>query len=250
MIFEKLKIEFFATFILTYLSGLFLIEHQMKQTNQLGVGIGIFVAYLILTWSCRSISGAHFNPIISISLAITSHMNFRKALLYAGFHLAAALAAVSFLRMAITNEVAQSIAQNSMLGYPLNLSVHPARQLFYELFGGFFLVFFYYILFLDHVAPRIMAAIGIGGIHFGLLHLMLNRSGAGLNPARMIAYSFIGGQPAKFYIWFVGPLIGGILGGLAARPFLNEAAPEYLRKLKEEKARVRLEEKRAVDKFK
>lgn len=250
MILEKLKIEFFATFILTYLTGLFLIEYHVRQTNQLGVGIGVFVAYLVLTWSCRAISGAHFNPIISVSLAITNHLSFRKAFLYAGFHLAAALAAVSFLRMAITNEAAQLITESTMLGYPLNLTVHPARQLFYELFGGFFLVFFYYIMFLDHAAPKVMAAIGIACIQFGLIHLMLNRSGAGLNPARMIAYSFIGEKPAKFYIWFVGPFIGGILGGLAARPFLNETAPEYLRKLKEEKARVKLEEMRAKDKFK
>lgn len=249
MVLEKLKIEFFATFVLVYITGLFLIEYQNKNVDLLGLSTGFFIIHLILIWATKEISGANLNPIISLSLAISGHYTLKKALLYSLFQLAASLSAVSFLRMGIPNEIAQTLSGKTMLGFPINESINPARQITFEIFGSLFLVMFYYLLIIERPFIKHVYAVGMAAFYFAILPFMFHFSGSGLNPARMIAYCLVGGQPWLFYIWLVGPLIGGILGGIFGNLFLSEKASEMKKRIKEEKKNAILNLERERDKY-
>ena len=249
MVLEKLKIEFFATFVLVYITGLFLIEFHNKNVDILGLSTGFFIIHLILIWATKEISGAHLNPIISLSLAISGHITFKKALLYSLFQLAASLSALSFLRMGIPNEIAQTLSAKTMFGFPLNHSIHPARQIGFEIFGSFFLVLFYYLLVIERPFIKHVYAVGLAAFYFASLPFMFFFSGAGLNPARMIAYCLVGGQPWLFYIWFVGPFVGGIFGGLLGNLFLSENSTEMKKRVREEKKNAILELERERIKY-
>ena len=85
MIFDKLKLEFFGTFLSVYFSGLLLIQQALNNIDIMGMAIGFFAVWQVLIWTTHSKCGSHFNPVISLSLVATGHMKLHTALLYTLF---------------------------------------------------------------------------------------------------------------------------------------------------------------------
>ena len=249
MIFQKLKMEFFGTFISVYFIGLFLIQLYLENIDFLTFCIANFAIYLILYWTTYSISGAHFNPVISLSLVITGHFKLSNALWYTMFQFAGAFAAFSFLEMGVPAKITSQLIKNSMFGFPLNSNTSDVRKLCFEMFLGFLLVFIYYLCFIHKSSSKLLYAVSIPAFYFCANVFSFKFSGAGLNPPRMIAYCILAGTWWKLYIWLLGPIFGGIIGAFLASLLLNETANERKNRIKQERLKQEQEELRDRMKF-
>jgi glycerol uptake facilitator-like aquaporin len=94
--------------------------------------------------------------------------------------------------------------------------VSTANALVAEIVTTFFLVFVIYGVAVDkRGAFSILAGLPIG-LTISIAVLAVGAiSGAALNPARWFGPALVSGTFDNFWVWIVGPAIGGILAGLA-----------------------------------
>jgi aquaporin Z len=89
-----------------------------------------------------------------------------------------------------------------------------------EMVLTFFLVFVVYGTAVDHRAPK------VGGLFIGLtvtLDILIGGpiTGAAMNPARHLGPALLGGGLTHLWLYWAGPLTGGILAALSYRKYLE-----------------------------
>jgi MIP family channel proteins len=201
--------EAIGTFALVF-AGCGAIVTNAERHNALGdVGIGLvfFLVLLAAIASLGHVSGAHFNPGVSLSFFLTRHLPGRDLAAYVAAQLIAAVAA-ALLLLAVWP------------GHPADLgatvpSVSAARALALEIVLTAFLMLVILSVATDTravgapAAIAIGAAVGLAAIAFGPL------TGASLNTARSLGPALVSGQWHEFWIYVAGPLIGAPLGAFA-----------------------------------
>ncbi|HYK87081.1 MAG TPA: MIP/aquaporin family protein [Ktedonobacteraceae bacterium] len=178
---------------------------------------GIFVVHAafaftvaLMIYSVGYLSSAHFNPAISVGLAITRRFPWRFVLPYWLAQFAGAILAVTIHFIVMPDK-----ASAAHFGATIpKISVLPAILI--EIILTFFLMFATMAAATDKRFKRADSGLTIA---FTILvcGLMANSlSGASMNPARSLAPALFAGGDALSSLWifFVGPLIGAILGGL------------------------------------
>ena len=228
--------EFFGTFILVYFGGLLYIQHAINRITTFELAAAVFCVTAVMTWAGKSISGSHFNPAVSFSLAITKHLKWGNFLVFSLFQCFAAFFAVSLLRVSFSSHIAKEFIDQTLVGFPKVESGHLI-MLAFEALGSFFIVFVYYLLILEKNAPRHVYGAGMGAVAFVTLVFAIKKSGGGMNPAKMIAYCLISQSWEVSYIYVVGPFIGAAAAALIGNLFLSENATTTRLKKKQEKRR-------------
>ena len=105
----------------------------------------------------------------------------------------------------------------SNLGFPHLLpTVAKWRGLLMEIFGTFFLVFSIVAVAVHRKGSPAVCALVIGATLFFGIACFGPITGGAFNPARVFGPSLIGGElfMSGFWIYYLGPIIGGILGAL------------------------------------
>jgi len=247
MLLDKLKMEFFGTFAIVYFVGMLHVQFAIETIDIFGVAAGTFFIYSLFTWAGQSISGSHYNPIVSMALAITRHIKLQNALIYSVFHFFAAFFAISVIRISITSDVASLLQEGTMLGFPKH-DIALWRQMLFELIGSVFFVLTYYLLIVEKNAPRDIYGAGVSGAAFINVLFSFSKSGCGMNPVRMFSYCAITGEWRILWPYLVGPIIGGVLGGLLGNLLLSEKADVSRARRKEEKRRLSQLKKQRMEK--
>jgi aquaporin Z len=164
------------------------------------------------------VSGGHFNPAVSIGLAIAKRFDWKGVLPYVITQLIAATVAGAVL-LAIASGKAGFSAVES--GFATN-GYGDRSPNGYGLVACLFIeiimtaIFLYIILgATDDRAPKGFAPIAIGlgltAIHLGSIPI----DGTSLNPARSLGVAWFAGGAALAQIWLfiVGPIIGAAIAG-------------------------------------
>lgn len=172
-----------------------------------GVGPVFFLVLLAAIASLGHISGAHFNPGVSLSFCLTRHLPPRDLAAYwlAQFS-GATLAALVLLLV--------------WPGHPADLgatvpSIAVGRALLLEALLTAILMFVIMSVATDTravgapAALAIAAAVGLAAIAFGPL------TGASLNTARSFGPALVSGQWRDFWTYVARPLLGAPLGAVA-----------------------------------
>ena len=68
MLLDKLKMEFLGTFVIVYFTGMLYIQFSLETIDMFGLAAGCFFIYSIMIWAGKSISGAQFNPVVTVFL--------------------------------------------------------------------------------------------------------------------------------------------------------------------------------------
>ncbi|CAA9473108.1 MAG: Aquaporin Z [uncultured Solirubrobacteraceae bacterium] len=172
-----------------------------------GIGLVFFFVLLAAIATLGHISGAHFNPAVSLSFFLTRHLPGRDLGAYWVAQLAGAAAAGLLLLVIWPGAPAH-------LGATVP-SIAVGRALMLEAVLTAFLMLVIMSVATDTravgapAALAIAAAVGLAAIAFGPL------SGASLNPARSFGPALAAGQWHDFWLYLVGPLLGAPLGALA-----------------------------------
>jgi aquaporin NIP len=174
-----------------------------------GVGISLVfgLVIMVMIYAGGHLSGAHYNPSVTIAFTLARHFPLRDALAYVAAQLTGATTAALLLLAAWTSKPAQ-------LGATLPHAT-SATALAYEIVLTAFLMFVITAVATDTRAVGAAAAIAIGGT-VGLDALFGGPiTGASMNPARSFGPALASGTWSSFWIYLVGPVIGAIIGVFA-----------------------------------
>ena len=214
---QKFLAEFVGTFALIFFgAGSICADQLLKSTNQgslglLGIAVAHGLAIGIMVSAVGHISGGHLNPAVTIGFWVTRRISTFGALLYWVSQLAGAIAAAYLLRAVIPEDTWKAVA----LGTPdLARDFSRAAGMVVEGVMTFFLVF---VVFATAADER--GAFGkIAGFAIGLtvtMDILMGGplTGAAMNPARAFGPALAAQHWVNHGVYWVGPLLGGVVGG-------------------------------------
>ena len=178
--------------------------------NGLGLAIGISIT--------MGVSGGVLNPAVTLGLYVGKKLRGRDVLPYVIAQLVGATVAGAVL-MAATPASAGAAAH---WGAPeLSDATSVAQGILLELVLTFFLVLAVYGTIVDRRAPKI-AGFGVGLVVVADVLTGGPFTGAAMNPARatgpmLASLTF----PSYWYVYWIGPVIGGVLAGLIYSQFVE-----------------------------
>jgi len=167
----------------------------------------------LMVYSFGHISGAHINPAVTIPMMITRKIGIIDGIGYIAFQIIGAIIA-AFSVKAILPELGAAV-NFGVQGGPSDFIGKSAMSGFaLELVFTFFLVAVIFMTAVHKKAAAGMAGLSIGGMIF-LLHLVgVPLTGASMNPARTLGPALASGFWEFHWIYWAGPIIGGIIAGL------------------------------------
>lgn len=171
-----------------------------------GVGVSLVfgLVIMVMIYAGGHLSGAHYNPSVTVAFALARHFPMGDALAYVAAQLTGAITAALLLLAAWPSEPAH-------LGATLP-SVSSVTALAYEIVLTAFLMFVITAVATDTRAVGAAAAIAIGGT-VGLDALFGGPiTGASMNPARSLGPALASGTWSHLWIYLLGPLIGAAIG--------------------------------------
>jgi aquaporin-4 len=172
-----------------------------------GAAIGLMV------YAFGHVSGAHINPAVTIPMMITRKIGIVDGIGYIVFQIIGAVIAAFSLKT-ILPELGAKVNFGTQ-GGPSDLLGGSAMSGFaLELIFTFFLVAVIFMTAVHKKAPAGMYGLVIGGMIF-LLHLVgVPLTGASMNPARTFGPALASGYWDFHWIYWAGPIIGGIIAGV------------------------------------
>jgi aquaporin NIP len=201
---KKLFAESLGTFGLIFAgTGAIIVDHASHGAiTHAGVALtfGLMVVAMIYTFG--DVSGAHFNPAVTIAFAAAGRFPWRDVPGYATAQLLGAIAASVLLR--------ELFPADATLG--ATLPVGPARQSFIlEIVLTFLLMLVILSVSTGAKEKGITAGIAIGAV-VGLEAIFAGPiCGASMNPARSLAPALVSGHLEHLWLYLAGPLLGALL---------------------------------------
>jgi len=228
---SKFGAELFGTFWLVFAgcgSAIFAAK-QIAQaedgsgTYQLGIGfLGVALAFgltvVSMAYAVGHVSGGHFNPAISLGAAVGGRLPWKDL---PGYWIAQVvgglLAGVALVTIAKGKSGFSPVGHMAANGYGEHSPSH--YSLGAVIIAEVLLTAFFLIVVLgatDGRAPKGFGPLAIG-LCLTLIHLVsIPISNTSVNPARSTGVAFFNGDgaPGQLWVFWVAPLIGGIIGGL------------------------------------
>ncbi len=224
---RKLFAEFFGTFWLVFAvlgTAMFAAGFPTVGVGFIGVGFAAGLAVLTMAYAVGGISGGHFNPAVSLGLAIAGRFEWKDLIGYWIAQIVGGAVAAVVVYWIGTGKADFAVGGFAANGYdalsPGGFSMLSCLVIEIVLTGMFLIVI---LGATSKAAPAGFAPIAIGLALF-VAHLIgIPVSNASLNPARSIASAIFSQTGAWSQIWLfiVGPLVGGALGGIVWRYLLS-----------------------------
>jgi aquaporin Z len=222
----RLGAEFLGTFLLVFggcgaaiLAATFLTEDNVQQgIGFLGVALAFGLSVLAAAYAFGHVSGGHFNPAVTIGLAIAKRFDWKGVLPYIGSQIVAASVAGAVLFAIAKGKPGFSAVES---GFASN-GYGDRSPGGYGLLAGLITeivitaIFVYIILgATDDRAPKGLAPIAIG---LGLTVVILAAipvTNASVNPARSLGVAWFAGAAALGQMWLfiVAPITGAVIAG-------------------------------------
>ncbi len=213
---RRLAAEFIGTFTLVFAGcGAIMVDAKTHQLGHIGVAITFGLVIMAMIYATGHISGAHFNPAVTFSFAVSRHFPWPRAFVYWGAQILGALTAAAILRGSLGNiaHVGATLPSGSQ-----------AQSFLWELVLSFFLMFVIMAVATDTRAVGEAAAIAVGGT-VGLDAMFGGPiSGASMNPARSIGPAVVSGDLHALWLYILAPVAGATLAALTYQ--LIRAEPE------------------------
>ncbi len=188
--------------------------------DSLAVALAFGIALVVIVAAIGHVSGAHVNPAVTLSLAVTNKFSWQYVPIYIGAQLVGAV--LGAIAVWITfGEGAREVAAVAAT-FPTD-SVGDLRALVVEILVTFILVFVIISVATDDRAPAGIAPLAVGfALACGVL-IAGPVTGGSLNPARTLRPMIVAGQFTAVWVYIVGPIIGGILAALVYDRFASQA---------------------------
>ncbi len=208
--------EAIGTFLFFFIAaGAALVVTGDPAAALLIVALAHGVVLAVLVSSFGAVSGGHFNPAVTLGLAVAGLIDPVKGAVYLVAQLVGGVAA-GFALAAFLGDVTGAVPA-------LGEGVDPVEGIILEAIMTTVLLFAVFGTAVDARGPK------IGGLAIGLavaadIFLGASLTGAAMNPARWFGLAVPAGDYANWYVWWIGPFLGAIVVALLYRFLLK--APE------------------------
>jgi len=206
---KRLIAEIIGTFgfLVFAFSGIAVAVIQPGVMGAVGVAASFGLGLAMMIFAFGHISGGHFNPAVSLGLAAGGQFPIREVAGYWVAQIIGAFAAVGMAGALWGDQVRESLVNVPTVGQGAAVA---AEIVFVALF----------VIVISAVATDtapwsgVMAPLAIGGFIFVAGIAVWPFTGGGFNPARALAPAVYDTSFGDLWIYIVGPLAGGALGGL------------------------------------
>jgi aquaporin Z len=184
----------------------------------LGVAFAFGLTVMTMAYAIGHISGCHLNPAVSIGLVVGKRFPARDLLVYIISQVIGGVVGAAVLYVIASGQMGFEKGGFASNGYADHSPGH--YSLLACLVAEIVLTAFFLIIIMgstDHRSPEGFAPLAIG-LGLTLIHLVgIPVTNLSVNPARSTATAlFAGGWAlAQLWLFWVAPIIGGILGALA-----------------------------------
>jgi aquaporin Z len=227
---KRLSAEFFGTFWLVFGgcgSAVLSAAFPGLGIGFLGVALAFGLTVVTMAYACGAISGAHFNPAVTLGLFAGGRFSGKDVVPYIVVQVIGGIAAAAVLYVIASGKAgfdatASGFASNGFGDHsPGGYSLHACMVSEFVLTAMFLLVIHGAT---DKRAPAGFAPLAIG-LTLTLIHLIsIPVTNTSVNPARSTGVALFQGTWAVQQLWmfWLVPLIGGVVGGLVYRFLLAE----------------------------
>lgn len=200
----KLFSELFGTFALVFAGTGAIVINQVSggAITHPGIALTFGLIVLAMIYTFGDVSGAHFNPAVTMAFAVAGRFPWREVPAYIGAQLAGAFAASAVLHLLFPD--------HTTLGATL-----PAGS---ALQSGILEVILTLILMLVILSVStgakekgITAGVVIGAVIALEAMFAGPICGASMNPARSIAPAVVSGQTQHLWVYILAPVLGAML---------------------------------------
>ena len=203
---KELIAEFIGTFALIFIGAGAVLVNSLTNGGVALVGIALAHGLVLMTmiYSLAHISGAHFNPAVTIALLANKRIHLSKALSYIVAQLLGASVAGLLLLW-----LYPSASSEQLYGFPINLSFGFGVLL--EAVLTFFLVLTIYGVAVNKQVQSGIFGLAIGSVLIYDILMGGTQTGAAMNPARAFGPALASGIWSPQIIYWIGPVVGALV---------------------------------------
>ena len=202
--------EFIGTFAMIFCGTGAMTINEITGGDVTHVGIGITWGLIVMAmiYAFGEISGAHFNPAVSIAFAYAKKFSWKEVPKYIFFQVAGAFAASLVLMWLFP--------RSELLGATIP-TVDVWRAFVLELILTFFLMVVIINVSTGSKEVGMMAGIAIGSVV--LLEALFAGpiTNASMNPARSLAPNIVSGNIKGLWLYILAPIIGALLAVVSCK---------------------------------
>jgi aquaporin Z len=225
---KKLFAEVFGTFWLVFGgcgAAVFAAGYPDLGIGFVGVSLAFGLSVLTMAYAVGHISGGHFNPAVSLGLALSGRMEWSDLLPYWIAQLAGGIVAAVLLYAIASGAPGWTPGGFASNGYGANSP--GGYGLMSALLIEVILTAFFLIVILGATSPR--APMGFAPIAIGLaltlIHLVsIPVTNTSVNPARSTAVAFFAetGALSQLWLFWLAPLAGAAVGAILWKGLLAD----------------------------
>jgi len=201
MVVNKYLAEFLGTFVLVFFGsmGIIAVGGAVGAAEIVAIAFAFGLALLAGIWAVVHVSGAHFNPAVTLAMLLDGRTSFSDAIGYwVGQFAGASVASLVVAAATSREDVAGTVTNSPVLSTGILMEIVLT------------LVFVWVIMAVTKTggnhAPGAIAltlvAVHLAGIPF---------SGASVNPARSFGPAVVAGDFDQLWLYIVFPLVGAVI---------------------------------------
>jgi aquaporin Z len=231
---QKYGAEFIGTFVLVLGGcGSAVLAATFKNVGigLLGVSLAFGLTVLVMVYAVGHISGAHFNPAVSIGAWASGRFPVKRLLPYIVVQVAGAIAAGGVLYAIASGKAGFSASKTGFAANGYGAHSPGGYSLVAGLIAEIVLTAIFVLVILgstDKRAPKGFAGVAIG-LSLTLIHLVsIPVTNTSVNPARSTGVAvYVGGWAlSQLWLFWVAPIVGGLLGAATYLLIGGKATPD------------------------
>jgi MIP family channel proteins len=202
---KKCMAEFIGTFALIFFGCGAMIIYELHPSlispDSIPIIFGLVIAVMI--YSVGHISGAHFNPVVSIIFYLNRSLNTKEL--------------GAYIAVQIMGATGASLAHNFFFGsnHSFGMTINrltTIQGLIFEILITIFLILTIMSVSMSKRSSQSITGFSIGGIVAICSFVAGPFTGASMNPARSIGPAVLASNLNGIIIYIIGPIIGAMIG--------------------------------------
>jgi aquaporin Z len=229
---RRLGAEFFGTFWLVFGgcgSAIFAAGFPALGIGFAGVALAFGLTVLTMVYALGPISGGHFNPAVTVGLAVARRFGWKDVAPYIVAQVIGAISAAGMLYAIASQKTGFALGGFAANGYGDHSPGGYAMMA--ALIAEIVLTFFFLMVILgstDKRAPAGFAGLAIG-LCLTLIHLIsIPIDNTSVNPARSTGQAiYVGGWALQqLWLFWLAPIVGAVIAGIVYPSVLGDGNQE------------------------